>query len=101
MYNDIAILINKIKTDNVDEYGDDIFEEERSEVFVNVKSVKYSEFYSAHIAGFNPEIIFEIADYYDYKGQPLIEYDGEIYKVIRTYRTTISLQIVCQHYDGG
>lgn len=100
MFNDVAVLIKKVNTGNVDEYGDYIFSEERTEVFVNVKSVKYSEFYTAQVAGYNPQIIFEIADYYDYDGQPLIEYENVLYKVIRTYRTTIALEIVCQHFDG-
>lgn len=99
MYNDIAYLINKIDTGTVDEYEDTIFRDERTEIFVNVESVKRSEFYTAQTAGFNPQIVFSIQDYYDYNNQPLIEYEKNVYKIIRTYRTGIGLEIVCEHYE--
>ena len=100
MYNDIAYLTKRVKTGQKDEYGDDVYEYERqSSIFVKVKSVTRSEFYTAQTAGYDPQIIFEIADYYDYDGQAFIEYDGAVYKVIRTYRTDISLEIVCQHSE--
>lgn len=99
MYNDVAYLTNKVKTGTQTEYGDDIYEDVKKPVFVNVKSVTRNEFYSAQVAGFDPQIVFEIADYYDYEGQPFIEYKDVMYKVIRTYRTSVALQIVCQHSD--
>ena len=100
MYNDIAYLIKKRKTENVDVYGDPIYEEVETIVYVNVESVKRSEFYTASQAGFNPQIVFVIADYYDYDNQPLIRYNSVVYKIIRTYQIGNSLQIVCEHYDS-
>lgn len=99
MYNDLAYLTRKVKTGQQNEYGDDIYKLEQKPVFVNVKSVTRSEFYTAQTVGYDPQIVFEIADYYDYEGQPFIEYNGNMYKVIRTYRTNVTLQIVCQHSD--
>lgn len=99
MYNDIAYLINKKDTGTVNEYGDTIFEDKKTEIFVNVEAVKRSEFYTAQTAGFNPQIVFNIQDYYDYNNQPLIEHEGIVYKIIRTYRTGVGLEIVCEHYD--
>lgn len=100
MYNEVAYLIDKVNTGTVDTYGDAIFTEDKTMVYVKVESVKRSEFYTATQAGFNPQIVFNIADYFDYDGQPLIEYDSVTYKIIRTYRTGVSLQIICEHYDG-
>lgn len=99
MYNDLAYLARKVKTGQQTQYGDDVYEYERTPIFVNVKSVTRSEFYTAQTAGYDPQIVFEIADYYDYDGQPFVEYEKVMYKVIRTYRTNISLQIVCQHSE--
>lgn len=100
MYNDIAYLTKKVKTNETTEYGDAVYTEEKTQVFVNVKSVSRSEFYSAQVAGYDPQIVFEIADYFDYEGQEFVEYNDVMYKVIRTYRTTIALEIVCQHVEG-
>lgn len=99
MYNDLAYLTRKVKTGQQTQYGDDVYEYERTPISVNVKSVTRSEFYTAQTAGYDPQIVFEIADYYDYDGQPFVEYEKVMYKVIRTYRTNISLQIVCQHSE--
>lgn len=99
MYNDLAYLTDKVKTGQQNEYGDDIYDYKQTPVFVNVKSVTRSEFYTAQTVGYDPQIVFEIADYYDYNNQAFVEYNKELYKVIRTYRTNISLEIVCQHTD--
>lgn len=99
MYNDLAYLTDKVKTGTKNEYGDDIYTDVKTAVFVNVKSVTRNEFYSAQVAGYDPQIVFEIADCFDYAGQPFVEYNDVTYKVIRTYRTSVALQIVCQHVD--
>lgn len=99
MYNDVAYLARKVKTGQQNQYGDEIYEYEKKEVFVNVESVTRSEFYTAQTAGYDPQIVFEIADYYDYDGQPFIEYNKVMYKIIRTYRKKVALQIVCQHSE--
>lgn len=99
MYNEIVNLVEKIKTGEQTIFGDDIYDYLKTPVFAKVKSVTRNEFYTAHVAGFDPEIVFEIADYYDYDGQKFVEYNNEMYKVIRTYRANISLQIVCQHTE--
>lgn len=99
MYNDLAYLAEKVKTGEQTIFGDEIYDYIKTPIFVNVKSVTRTEFYTAQTAGYNPEIVFEIADYFDYDGQQFVEYNDTMYKVIRTYRTDISLQIVCQHGD--
>lgn len=99
MYNDVATLINKVNTDEVDENGDVIIDEIKTDIFVNVKSVGMREFYTGQQAGYDPEIVFEIQDYFDYEGQPLIEHNDVLYKIIRTYRTNNGLEIVAQHYS--
>lgn len=99
MFNDVATLVSKVNTGNLDENGDAIFDEVETDVFVNVLSVGMNEFYVGQQAGYNPSITFEIADYEDYSGQQFIRYNGVLYKVIRTYRKSIMLEIVCQYYE--
>lgn len=56
-----------------------------STVYADVMSVKRSEFYAAGAAGMKADIVFVVnAD--EYAGQTEVEYDGKIYKVVRTYQ---------------
>ena len=100
MYNDVAILTEKVySTTTTDEYGDPVVSENTSEVFVGVKSVNRAEFYTAQTAGFDPQIVFMLSDYLDYNDQNYIRYNGVLYKVIRTYRKGVELELVCAHVD--
>ena len=100
MYDDVAILTQKVySTTTTDEYGDPVVSEVTSQVFVGVKSVNRNEFYPAQTAGFDPQIVFMLSDYMDYNNQSYIRHNGVLYKVIRTYRKGIELEIVCAHVD--
>ena len=100
MYNDVAILTEKIySTTTTDEYGDPVVTENTSQVFVGVKSVTRSEFYTAQTAGFDPQIVFMLSDYLEYHGDPFVNYQDIMYKVIRTYRKGIELELICAHED--
>lgn len=100
MYNDVAILTEKVySTTTTDEYGDPIVSETTSLVYVGVKSVTRSEFYTAQTAGFDPQIVFMLSDYLDYHGESFVDYQDQLYKVIRTYRKGIELELVCAHED--
>jgi hypothetical protein len=67
--------------------------EARRPVFCALRSVGHSEFYEAHATEHRPELKFVIADYLDYSGETIIEYEGTLYRVIRTYRTGHELEI--------
>jgi SPP1 family predicted phage head-tail adaptor len=84
MYNDVISLLTITQT--VNEIGDTIESITKSDVFAMVKSVGMREKYEALNVGLKPELVFELADYYDYADQEHIEYDGKRYKVLRTYR---------------
>ena len=90
---DVLILIQQ--TQGVDEYGDPKITETRREVFCNKVSIGQKEFYQAHAVGLLPEMKLVIADYLDYNDEKLVEYDGQIYRVLRTYRSGMELEIVC------
>ena len=82
------------QTSGVDEYGDPKITETRSDVFCRLASIGQKEFYQAHAVGLQPELKFILSDYLDYNGEKMVEYDGQRYRVLRTYRTGIELELV-------
>jgi SPP1 family predicted phage head-tail adaptor len=89
--NSILTLIQRIQ--GVDEYGDPTITETRRQIFCRRASIGQSEFYQAHATGLKPEMKLVIADYLDYAGEDLVEYDGQLYRVLRTYRTGLELEL--------
>lgn len=68
----------------------------KKEVFCNVKGVKRNEFYQAQAQGYRPELCVEIRDV-DYDRENHLEYDGRMYRVIRTYPVKNEcIEIICQ-----
>ena len=90
--NDILILIQL--TQGVDEYGDPTITETSREVFCDKASIGQREFYQAHAVGLQPEMKLVLADHLDYNGEQLVEYDGQRFRVLRTYRSGMELELV-------
>ena len=65
----------------------------RRPVFCALRSIGHAEFYEAHAIDYHPELKFVLADYYDYNSETLVEYNGALYRVIRTYRVGHELEI--------
>ena len=57
---------------------------ERTTVFANRKSVGFSEFFKAKQAGFTEQMKFDVFAV-EYAGQPVAEYMGKQYRILRTY----------------
>ena len=92
--NDILTLIKRETL--VDEYGDLIqVASQARTVFCEVRSVGQKEFYQAAATGLQPEIKFVLADYYDYDGEKEVVYDGQRYRVLRTYRAGQRMELTC------
>lgn len=91
--NDIMTLI--ATTNGVDEYGDPVVSQTRRDIFCRVASIGQKEFYQAHAVGLQPEVKFVIADYLDYNREAMVEHDGQLFRVLRTYRTGQELELVC------
>lgn len=66
------------------------------DVFCSVKSIGMREFYQANATDFHPEVKFVLADYLDYCGETLCRYDGELYRILRTYRTGNELELIAE-----
>lgn len=89
--NDVLKLLRP--TEATDEYGDPLITYLSREVFCVQRSIGQKEFYQAQAVGLQPEIKFVIADYLDYQNEPLVEYDGTRYRVLRTFRKGQELEI--------
>ena len=89
--NEILTLITV--TQHTDAYGDQATTETSREVFAKLGSIGMKEFYQAHAVGLQPELKFVLADYLDYNDEPLVEHNGQRYRVLRTYRTGQELEL--------
>lgn len=72
------------KTESVDSQGNLTYTTTAKNVYCNVKSVKYNEYYQAAANGLVPELIIVVRSA-DYCGEELISYNLQNYKVIRTF----------------
>lgn len=102
MYDDVAKLVN-YKASGYDAYGNRKTVKEVREVYVLFRGVYQSEFYNASQLGFKPSITFIIAHRDDYHEEPIIEYNGVEYNIIRVdwdaQRDPISL--ICERRVHG
>ncbi len=88
----ILKLIKEDKT--VDKYGDTVTTESERQVFCREESVGQKEFYQAAAVGFTPEIKLVLSDYLDYGNEKLVLYNGNRYKILRTYRKGQELELI-------
>ena len=66
----------------------------QQDLVATLRSIGQSEFYQAHAAGYKPELKFVLADYLDYNGEDLVKHDGTLYRVLRTFRNGLELELV-------
>ena len=66
------------------------------DVFCATRSIGMKEFYQANATDFHPEIKFVLADYLDYQGETMAIYDGQLYRILRIYRTGIELELTAE-----
>lgn len=84
--NDIATLIKRT-------FGSP---DRKREVFCQARSVGMKEFYAASSTDFHPELKLVLADYLDYDGETLADFDGQRYRILRTYRTGQELELTLE-----
>lgn len=84
MYNQVAVLIKR-------SYGTS---ETKRQVYCGFRSIGMQEFYQANASDFHPELKLVLADYLDYENEKLVDYDGQRYRVVRTFRSGRELEIV-------
>ena len=92
MFNDVAYLCSSTIT--YDEVGNTVETLSKTQVFVKPQSIKMREFYQAAEVGMKPDFTLVLADYYDYNGEKLVEYHGEMFDVLRTYIKENRIELV-------
>lgn len=93
-YDHELTLIGQTYTE--DEIGNQIPVETETTILCGLKSVTRSEFYNAAANGLKPELIFVVHGY-EYNGEKEITFEGNRYKVIRTYSDNFEeLELTCE-----
>lgn len=95
---DSVITLKKQNTPSYDAYGNELITYTDREVYAMPRSVYNAEFYNAAQAGLHPSITFVLTNRADYEGETLVEYDGELYNVIRTDWTAQKdkISLICE-----
>lgn len=70
-------------------------------VIAEVRSITMAEFYRAKSAGITPELVFVLADYTEYGGEKLIQFEGEPFHVVRTYIAGQTIEIYAERADDN
>lgn len=65
----------------------------KRDVFCKVASIGQAEFYQSYAVDVHPEAKFILADYLEYNGETLADYNGKRYTILRTYRTGQALEL--------
>ena len=87
--NEVAILIKRT-------YKGATLVETKREVLCGFRSIGMKEFYSANSTDYRPELKLILADYLDYDGETLADYNGQRYRILRTYRTGLELELTLE-----
>ena len=74
----------------------DTHAETKRDVFCEVRSVGYQEFYRALEQDLHPTFIFRLADYAEYQGEKICEYDGTRYRIVRTYIDRYAIELTVE-----
>ena len=83
MYDNIAILYSQGER-TYDQWGNENIEYTKKTVYVQPRGVYNSEFYNASQVGLHPSITLEMTNRADYSGEKIVEFEGQLYDVIRT-----------------
>lgn len=95
---EVTLIKNKTTYDDI---GNPITQQERITVLCKLSSVGTNEFYQANAQGLKPDVEFTIHGY-EYDGQSEVEFQGDEYKVIRTYRKDFEeIELTCQRTVGS
>ena len=89
------------KTQTINAYGDLVTVWTKRTVYAEEMSVGMSEVYQAMAVGYKPEVKFRLENFLDYQGEEVVEYapfmsqNTYILRVLRTYRSGDSMELVC------
>ncbi len=70
-------------------------------ILCDLKSIGRNEFYSAAQAGLRPSLTFKIHKY-EYNGEKKVKFEGQEYKVLRTYSENFEeLELICERIGAN
>ena len=97
MYDSVATL-KGVPVSTYDEYGNEVTTYTDKTVYVQPRGVFHYEFYDAAQAGLHPSVTFVLTNKADYNGEKLIEWDGQLYNVIRVDWTAQrdGISLICE-----
>lgn len=98
-WNDDCILLTK-NGSILDELLQEKLTYDGLEVSCNKRSLTRSEFYFASQSNLRPSMILEVHSF-EYDGQSLLEYDGQRYKVIKTFEKGDVVELTCEEVADG
>lgn len=76
--------------------------ETRRKVYCTAKSVGMQETYQSMAIGLRPEIKLVLAHDFEYKGEKRCEYQGERWKILRTYITEADgIELTLEREEGN
>lgn len=87
--NEVAVLIKRT-------YDGATRVETKREVLCGFRSIGQKEFYAASSTDFRPELKLVLTDYLDYDSETLVDYKGQRYRILRTYRTGQELELTLE-----
>ncbi|GKV69852.1 hypothetical protein NCCP2716_23500 [Sporosarcina sp. NCCP-2716] len=94
MYDHELVLLSGGYTE--DDLGNQVPSVIRRTVLCKKESVGRNEFYSAAAADLRPELTL-IIHQYEYEDESKVEFEGQQYSVIRTYKTGIEeIELTCE-----
>lgn len=102
MYDDIITLKGN-RTITYDSAGNEIITYEDRTVYAIPRGIYSSEFYQAAQLGLHPSITFQISTRGDYQGEKLLEYNGELYAVVRVDwdAQRDAVRLICEERVGN
>lgn len=83
MWRDVVDLITTKHITDSDGFSKDV-PDVRKDIYANKKSIRQSEFYQSYALGIKLDIMIEI-NTADYNGEELLEYESQMYRIVRTY----------------
>lgn len=69
------------------------------EVAAESRSVGMQETYTAMSQGLRPSVSFKLALAEDYQNEKELEWNGERYRILRTYRAGDGIELTCERRD--
>ena len=88
------------RTITADDLGYPVATENARETFCSVESVTRSEYFQAGKAGLAPAHVFRV-NAIEYEGEEEIEYEGQRFRVYRTYKNGLDFMELYTEYRSG